>query len=143
MKTTSIPPCQLHVSARTLSDYHDGALNAGEMERLRAHVGSCAACQRRLQSYDWLAREARALPLPADLGASIRHPQTLTAGHGRPRAQMRLTQAGRRRLATPAYLGPLAATLLVALVAGAIFTALRLGVGRPVVSGALTTFYLA
>jgi virginiamycin B lyase len=113
------------------------------MARLRAHVVTCAACQRQLTSYEHLAQQARTAPLPADLGATVRHPRVSATQPRRRQIQTRSISVRRRRLAIPAYLGPLAAVLVVALVAGVIFTALRLRITPPQVSGALTTFYLA
>lgn len=58
--TNTQTPCALGVSDRTLSDYRSDGLSAKEMERLRAHVRKCAACQARLAAYEALAQRLRA-----------------------------------------------------------------------------------
>ena len=61
--TTQIP-CALGVSGRTLSDFRSDGLGAKEMERLRAHVTGCPACQKRLADYETLAQRLRAQAEP-------------------------------------------------------------------------------
>jgi len=54
--------CALGVTSRTLSDFRSDGLSAPEMERLRAHVEQCSACQARLDEFAAVARTLRRHP---------------------------------------------------------------------------------
>jgi len=54
----------LHVTDR-LSAYLDGALDAGDLERVEAHLEVCGGCQRRYQELQSLQRLLRRLPEPS------------------------------------------------------------------------------
>lgn len=62
MTTDMMLRCALGVSDRTLSDFRSDGLGAKEMERLRAHVVACPACQARLYEFEAMARTLRAQP---------------------------------------------------------------------------------
>ena len=62
--TNTQTPCALGVSDRALSDFRSDGLGAREMERLRAHVAQCPACQARLAEYEATAQRLRAQPEP-------------------------------------------------------------------------------
>jgi hypothetical protein len=73
--TNTQTPCALGVSNRALSDFRSDGLGAKEMERLRAHVRQCPACQARLAQYEALAQRLRAQSEPnghAQLWQSVR-----------------------------------------------------------------------
>lgn len=62
MTTDTMLRCALGVSDRTLSDFRSDGPSTKEMERLRAHVMQCQACQTRLGEFEALARTLRAQP---------------------------------------------------------------------------------
>lgn len=66
MSTDIMLRCALGVGDRTLSDFRSDGLSAREMERLRAHVAECPACQARLDAFEAMAQALRAQPEPND-----------------------------------------------------------------------------
>ncbi len=66
MTTDTMLRCALGVGDRTLSDFRSDGLSAREMERLRAHVAECPACQARLDAFEAMAQTLRAQPEPDD-----------------------------------------------------------------------------
>lgn len=84
--TNTQTPCALGVSGRTLSDFRSDGLDPKEMERLRAHVAQCPACQARLAEYETLAQRLRGQSEPnghaqlwQNVRASIAATETPTA----------------------------------------------------------------
>ncbi len=66
MTMDTIVRCALGVSDRTLSDFRSDGLGEREMERMRAHVAGCPACQARLDAYEAAARALRDQAEPND-----------------------------------------------------------------------------
>ena len=66
MTTDTMLRCALGVGDRTLSDYRSDGLSEREIERLRAHVTECPACQARLDEFEAMAQALRAQPEPND-----------------------------------------------------------------------------
>lgn len=66
MSTDTMLRCALGVGDRTLSDFRSAGLGEREMERLRAHVAECPACQARLGAFEAMAQALRAQPEPDD-----------------------------------------------------------------------------
>lgn len=59
MKPAPSAPCALGIRVETLSALRDDVLTAAEMQRLRGHVATCAACQARLAGFDRVAQALR------------------------------------------------------------------------------------
>jgi len=62
MSTDTMLRCALGVGDRTLSDFRSNGLGEREMERLRAHIAECPACQARLGAFEAMAQALRAQP---------------------------------------------------------------------------------
>lgn len=108
-------PCALGVSDRTLSDFRSDGLGPKEMERLRAHVAQCPACQARLAEYEALAQRLRGQSEPnghAQLWQSVRASIATTETPTGVRRARHARGAGRARSTQVwAALGSIAAVL--------------------------------
>jgi virginiamycin B lyase len=116
MSTAKIAGCTLHLDVETLSAWRDRALSPEGQARVAAHLPDCAACRARLAQYDAVARALRTLAVPEPIGGYGHSPRPweqetpwarATSGQPRPGGWM-------------TGLGPLAAVLLLALVAAAL-----------------------
>lgn len=94
MTTDTSMRCALGVTVRTLSDFRSGGLSASEMERLRAHIEQCPACQAQLDAFEAVARALRSHPdvgghaeLWRDVQASIAVAPASLAARGHRSAQ--------------------------------------------------------
>lgn len=113
--TNTQTSCALGVSDRTLSDFRSDGLGAKEMERLRAHVAQCPACQARLAQYEALAQRLRGQSEPnghAQLWQSVRASIATTETPSGARRTHHARGAGRSRSTQVwAALGSIAAVL--------------------------------
>jgi len=127
MSVDVIPACTLVLTAEALSAWRDSALPATESERIRAHLATCDACRTRLAHFDRLAALAR-LPVPLPPGGLGPNPRLLApaARRGGPPRGASLGPA----LARTA--GPLAAVLILALLAALLFSHLAARPATPV-----------
>jgi hypothetical protein len=129
MKMTTQSSCTLGLSERTLSAWHDEALDPVETRRIHTHLASCRVCRARLAGFDALGDAIRAQrsPLPDD---------RLRRG-----IQARIAQGERPSrlwLRAPAYrsgrvwggLGTVAAVVLVAVAFAQVFASHHMG-ARP------------
>jgi hypothetical protein len=100
MTTISEARCTLGITDRTLSDFRSDGLSTKEMERLRAHVETCPACQQRLADYESLAealRRQQELDGHAALWQSVRASIAASeVASGRARRRVRPAHASRR-----------------------------------------------
>src|SRR5262245_12400076 len=92
MSRDPIPLCPLRLTAQTLSAYRDEALATADAERIYLHLPTCPTCRRRLDAYETLARRARAVPMPAGLGAGVSNPRLVPTSR---RAPTRVQASGR------------------------------------------------
>ena len=60
MTISPLAPCRLGISGDTLSAYRDRDLAPAEIQTVRAHIPTCAACQARLAAFDRVAQALRA-----------------------------------------------------------------------------------
>lgn len=148
MSHDPIPLCPLKLSVQILSAYRDDALTAADAERMRAHLPTCPTCRHCLDAYETLARRARAVPMPAGLGERVVNPRLrpTTERRGSTRTQWPI-RPGQRGRARPGerlrVVGPLAAALLLAVLASLLFRVLVTGSTAPVTHGPITIFSLA
>lgn len=118
--------CSLGLSDDELSRWHDDDLNPARMALIRAHIGSCAACQERLASLEAIGAGLRGLePPPLDIARLLAGLRDTTSSAAATSPSMPVKPPTRvphrsRRMVTGA--AALAAVLVISLLAGWIFS---------------------
>ncbi|HEX6123030.1 MAG TPA: zf-HC2 domain-containing protein [Ktedonobacterales bacterium] len=143
---SDLPSEQCHAFAPSLAAFVEGALPPEEASRIAAHVAGCGWCAQRVAAYTEVETLIRAAPRPtppaslrAGLYARIAAEASSAAPRHRPsevESIVRETNTANRPTASPSplsphrpgptalarWLGPLAAVLIVALLAGVLTT---------------------
>src|SRR5262249_42451109 len=131
-----IAGCTLALPVETLSAWRDHALPEAEMQRIAQHSTTCVACRTRLAEYDAVARVLKALTIPEPLGGYGRNPRLRAESGGR---HLRI----RLGVVPPGGLGAVAAALLIAVLAVALFARLALRTAQPtIISGSFSYVYV-
>src|SRR5262249_19122051 len=133
MSGETIMGCVANLEVETLSAWRDQALPEPEAQRVAEHLPACDACRQRLSEYEAVARALRTLSIPEPISGYGHNPR-LRREHARSSARPR------GQYTTPRNLGAIAAVLLLAVLAGALFQQLRSS--RPQVSSHIDTFAL-
>ncbi|HEU4784256.1 MAG TPA: zf-HC2 domain-containing protein, partial [Ktedonobacterales bacterium] len=120
MTTDTMLRCALGVGDRTLSDFRSDGLGGREMERLRAHIAECPACQARLDAFEAMAQALRAQPEPDDHARLWRNVQASIAAETLPASarQRRHARAGAHAHSTRFWAAFGSVAAVVALSAG-------------------------
>ena len=105
--------CAERISAMTLSAFHDGALTPRAMTHLRAHIATCAACQRQLADFTALGALLRR-PAPALESTPAQQRRTWLAIRARITHSRRIIAMSLSRAAIWKGAGALVATALIA-----------------------------